>query len=40
MTITECNSNNTLTPAFNELIVKEIIWMNSLAYQPRMKKYL
>ena len=41
MAMTQNNSNNSLTPELNDLCSKkEIIWMNSLAYRPRLKKDL
>ena len=37
--ITQCNSSNSLHPSLNELhSIKEIIWMHSLTYRPRLKK--
>ena len=40
MTITQYNSNNSLTPELHELLLKkEIIWMNSVTFQPRLKIY-
>ena len=39
MTITQYNSNNSLTPEFKwAFSIKEIIWMNSLTYRLRLKK--
>ena len=41
MAITRYNSNSSLTPEFKLAFSKnKIIWMNSLTYQPRMKKDL
>ena len=41
MIISQYNSNNSLTGSLIELrSKKEIIWMNSLTYQPRLKKDL
>ena len=41
MTITQYNSNNSLTPEFKwAFLKKEIIWMNSITYRPRLKKNL
>ena len=38
MTITQFSSNDSLTPEFRSK--KEIVWKNSLTYQPRLKKDL
>ena len=39
MAITQYGSFNTFTPEFHELrSKKEIIWMNSLTYRPRLIK--
>ena len=39
MTITQYNSNSSLTPELNELLSKKgIIWMNPLPYLTRLKK--
>ena len=38
MTLTQFNSNNSLTPEFRSK--KEITWKNSLTYRPRLKKDL
>ena len=41
MTITQYNSNNSLTPEFKwAFLKKEIIWMNSITYRPRLNKNL
>ena len=41
MNVTQCNPNNSLTPDFKwAFSKKEIIWMSSLTYRPRLMKDL